>query len=78
MPREEGVALGGGGGAAGGGIVVPSKTRMERYEVDVRQVADAIMARIMAAGAVPAAGKPHRVCSKPVSSPSASTKTASG
>lgn len=75
------MALGGGGGERERGIVVPFKTRIEQgqYEVDVRRVADAILARIMVpAVALPAAANPHSACSKPVSSPSASTKTAAG
>ncbi len=59
---------------------MPFNTRVEQgeYQVDVRLVADALLARIMAPGALPAAVNPQRACSKPVSLPSASTKTASG
>jgi hypothetical protein len=59
---------------------MPFKTRVEpgRYEVDVRLVADAILARIMAPAGPPPDVGAQRACSKPVSSPSASTKTASG
>ena len=62
-------------------VIVPMKRRVEqgRYEIDVRLVADAILARIMAPpGRLPAAIDPHRACSKPFSSPGASRNTASG
>jgi hypothetical protein len=61
-------------------MMVPIRTRVEqgRYEVDARRVADAILARLLAsAGPIPGAVRTHRECSKPVSLPSASTKTAS-
>lgn len=62
-------------------MVMPISTRVRqgRYEVDARRVADAILIRIMASpGAAVPSALTHRECSKPASSPSASSKTASG
>jgi hypothetical protein len=60
-------------------MAIKTLVRQGRYEVDARQVADAIVLRMLdRTRALPRAWAAQKECSKPASSPVPSTNTAAG